>query len=101
MMTVHANDPDHGPLSAPERDALRALHGGWSFGVDAQAERSLEQRGLIEVGNWQVGVLVFHEMPFLTEHGARIAARLAEEQEVVSGRRRLPPGFSLIQGGLR
>ncbi len=45
-------------------------------------------------------MLVFHEMPFLTDHGARIAARLVEEQDAVAGRRRLPPGFSVIQGGL-
>ncbi len=40
MMTVHANDRDHGPLSDPERAALRALHRGWRFGVDAQSEQS-------------------------------------------------------------
>jgi hypothetical protein len=100
MMTVHANDRDHGPLSDPERAALRALHRGWRFGVDAESEQSLERRGLLTVGNWQVGVLVFHEMPFLTDHGARIAARLVEEQDAVVGRRQLPPGFSVIQGGL-
>jgi hypothetical protein len=100
MMTVHANDLDHGPLSDSERAALRALHCGWRFGVDTLSEQSLERRGLLTVSTWQVGVLMFHEMPFLTDHGARIAARLVEEQDHVSGRRHLPPGFSVIQGGL-
>jgi len=100
MMTVYANDQDHGPLTDQERAALRALHRGWRFGLDAQSEQSLERRGLVTVSNWQVGVLMFHEMPFLTDHGARIAARLVEEQDEAVGRRRLAPGFQVIRGGL-
>jgi len=100
MMTVYANDRGHGPLTDPERAALRALHRGWRFGVDVESERRLERRGLLTIGTWQVGVLMYHEMPFLTDHGARIAARLVEEQDSAGCRRLFPPGFSVIQGGL-
>ena len=100
MMTVYANDRDHGPLSDPERAALRALHRGGRFGGAAESQRSHPKRRRLAGGAREVGVLMYHEMTFLTDHGARIAARLVEEQDSVGGRRQLPPGFSVIQGGL-
>ena len=98
MVILYESDPNDGPLSADEKGMLRALHRGGRFSVDTHGERALVRRGLVTLGDWQLGMLVFHDMPFLTEHGARIAARLVAEE--TNERRRFPRGFAVIQGGL-
>lgn len=98
MVILCENDPNDGPLSAHEKGMLRALHRGWRFSVDTHGERALVRRGLVTLGDWQLGMILFHDMPFLTEHGARIAARLVAEE--TSGRRCFPRGLAVIRGGL-
>ena len=75
MMTVHANDRDHGPLSDTERAALRALHRGWRFGVDAQSEQSLERR--VSSYRWALERLVIQAPDGIAADADRLVKELA------------------------
>ena len=89
-----------GPLSAGEEAALCALHRGWRFGIDAPSERRLVGRRLVALSDWNLGALVFHDMPFLTDAGTTLAAQLTAEQDLISRLCRSRGGFSIMQGGL-
>jgi hypothetical protein len=98
MATFPQHRAANGPLSFGEEAALRALHSG-RRGIDAHSERRLMCRGLVALGDWQVGALVFHDMPFLTDHGTNIAAHLVAEREMTTGLCRSRGSFSIVQGG--
>jgi hypothetical protein len=89
-----------GPLSFAQEEALRSLHRGWQYGIDARTQRGLAIRGLVTVRDFTPGTLTFHDMPFLTDEGRRIAAKLVAAQELAAGVRQLRNGFRVIQGGL-
>jgi hypothetical protein len=100
MATLPAHGAANGALSAGEEAALRALHCGWRFGIDASSERGLVGRRLVALGDWNLGALVFHDIPFLTDAGTRLAAQLVAEQELMAGLCRSRGGFGVFQGGL-
>ena len=99
MATLSLYHATTGSLSYDEEAALRALHSG-RRGIDAQSERRLMRRGLVAVSDWRVGMLVFHDMPFLTDRGTDIAAQLVAERELANGLCRSRGAFSVGQGGL-
>lgn len=86
-----------GPLSFAQEQALISLHRGCHFGIDPRTRRGLLTRDLVSLGYFNEW---FPEMPFLTEAGRPIAARLAAKQELCAGVRRLANGFGVIDGGL-
>ena len=88
-----------GPLSSAEEAALRALHRGWRLGIDSASEQGLIGRQLIRLGDWRLGALTIHDMPFLTDTGERVAAHLVAEQELAR-RSWSDGGFSIHHGGL-
>ncbi len=90
-----------GPLSFAQEEALRALFRGERFGIDARTERGLEHRGLVTLRDVTTADdITFHHLPYLTEQGAIVAARLAAAQDLAAGVRRIRNGFRVIDGGL-
>ena len=92
-----------GPLSFAQEEALRSLHRGWPFGIDARTARGLVLRGLATLHDVHVGDgAVLHNLPRLTGEGAKVASRLAAQQEAAAGLRRFRNGagiWGVIEGG--
>jgi hypothetical protein len=99
MATLSLHHATTGSLSCDEEAALRALHDG-RRGIDVHSERRLIRRGLVALSDWRVGMLVFHDMPFLTDRGTDIAAQLVAERELANDLCRLHGAFSVVQGGV-